>query len=94
MSIPITYNKLVNVLNRLPPRPPRIEVWIRDYLPSGQVLKVVLKDLPALIYALYTNLPGTEEIYLLSREDFSMEMAEILRNAGIPVFGPGGEILG
>ena len=90
MNTPITYDELVNVLNRLPPRLPMVEVWIRDYLPSGQVLKIILKDL-SLVKG---YLPWTEEVYLLSREDLSMEMAETLRGVNIPVFGPGGERLG
>lgn len=88
MSTSITYDELVDLLYA--GWLPRAEIWIRDYPPSGQVLKIVLKDLPTSIHTLYTNLPGTEEIYLLSREDFSTELAKILRNANIPVFGPDG----
>jgi hypothetical protein len=90
MNTPLSYEKLVNVLSQLPPKPPIVEVWIIDYLPSGQVFKVILEDLPLVEGFLL----GTEEIYLLSRKDFSMEMAEMLRGVNIPVFGPNGMRLG
>lgn len=71
---------------------PKAEVWVVNYLPNGQVYKLVLKDLP-LIYNFKGYFPGTEKIYLISTEDFSMELSQILINACIPVFSPGGERL-
>ena len=82
--------ELVDLLEEI--RPPRVEVWVRDYIPSGKVFEIVLKDLPTLSY---TNLPGTEVIYLMNTNDFStIGISEILCTAGIPVFDPSGERLG
>jgi len=94
MDNSLSYEDLKKAFELLGPRPPNAEVWVRDYIPSKQVFKIVLKDLPTQIYTYYPYLPGTEEIYMMSAEDFSMVMAEKLRGAGVPVFGPDGERLG
>lgn len=92
MNTPLSYEKLVNALSQLPPRPPLAEVWISNHLPDGQVYKLMLKDLPS-IYNFKGYAQGTEEIYLLNPNDYSMELSQILRNIGIPVFTPSGEKL-
>ena len=90
MSTLITYNELVDLLEKF--YLPKSEVWMLNYIPSGAVYKIVLKDALS-ISNLKGYLPGTEEIYIMSAKDFSMETSLILHNANIPVFGTDGERL-
>ena len=91
MNKTISCNDLKKALDLLGPKPPNVEVWVRDYIPSGQVLKVVLKDLPG---SVPTYLPGTDVVYLIGTEDFrSIEISKTLQDYNLPVFAPGGSRL-
>lgn len=84
----ISYDDLKKVIDLLSPKPPNVEIWVNDHIPSGQAFKVVLKDIPI---SIITYLPRTDEIYLIGTEDFhSLKVSETLSNSGIPVFGPDG----
>ena len=92
MDKTISCDDMVTAINLLGPRPAHVEVWVRDYIPSKQVLKVILKDLSV---SVPTHLPRTEVIYMIGTEDFrSIEVSKALLDANIPVFAPGGKRLG
>ena len=91
MNKTISCDDLVTAINLLGPKSPNVEVWVRDYIPSKQTFKVILKNLPTPVY---TYLPGTEVIYMIGTEDFcSIEVSETLHDMDIPVFAPGGKRL-
>jgi len=70
-------------------RLPKCEIWVRSYIPRGQVYKVPLNNvaLKALV------LKGTKEIYLMNDDDLTDDVMEALRGANMSVFDAQGKKL-
>lgn len=89
MNILDDLEKIVDILRRT--RPPKVEVWVIKYVPDNIVSRIILKELEFPYFK--SHLPETEEIYIMSNQDYSMEMADLLRNVNIPVFDSSGRRL-
>lgn len=70
---------------------PKCEVWLRSYIPRGQVYKVPLENVALKCLVPFTK--GVEEVYLMNEDDLTNDIMEMLRGVNVHVFDAHGSRL-
>lgn len=84
-----TLDSLLETHKLLRSKLPKCEVWIRSYIPRGQVYKLSLDNL--LMKCFVVN--DAEIIYLMNEDDLTDDIMGTLRGINVPVFDSHGKRL-